>query len=181
LQWFWILLCLAQSCKSSYSQEEGNLTSNESSGLLEAVTDESKTKTRSAYDVMTVNETIMIPQVIDASKFKVPGSNKMKIRKILFCAVNGQSDTSLCHVAPDPALLVGKAASNCFKPMDLELLPGCDTDGDWDYGDDTDDGTISLRHEQILRGWSVSEIGTKIPTFCTNTLLLLTSKLCSDC
>jgi hypothetical protein len=63
--------------------------------------------------------------------------------------------------------------------MNLELLPVCDlddrgnTDDDWDYGDDTDDGTISLRHEQILRGWLVSETGSKIP-------LEITCRNCGD-
>ena len=74
---------------------------------------------------------------VPIKKINVPVSDwkdSFKVRKISFANSNEQ-----IKPAPDPVLLLAKAASNWFKRQDNKILPGWCSDDDTTYADD--DGT----------------------------------------
>jgi hypothetical protein len=81
-------------------------------------------------------------------KVFVPSStlwrNNPKVRKISFTA-SGNSD----NPAPDPALLLGKSASNWLKRENLTVLPGCCEDSSNSF-----DNTMTWSEELAFRGWT---------------------------
>jgi hypothetical protein len=78
-----------------------------------------------------------------------------KVRKISFLAHNNAA-----RRAPDPVLLLAKAASNWLKRKKMNILPA--------YGnssDDTSDDVISFSEEAKIRGWSHVFEADKKPRF----------------
>ena len=79
-----------------------------------------------------------------------------RVRKITFSDSNAVNN----NPAPDPVLLLGKAASNWLKRQELNILPGCDGSDD-DHSDcsctSSDDTTAPLRDEMDVRkrSWDV--------------------------
>ena len=71
--------------------------------------------------------------------------NNFMVRKITFSDIEGENP------APDPVLLLGKAASNWLNRQGIFVLPGCDED---ESSSDSSDFVASLRDEFALRGWS---------------------------
>jgi hypothetical protein len=99
----------------------------------------------------------------DAKKIELPGhkdlekikSKFVKVRKIHF-ADCCKTQTKL-HPAPDPMLLLLKAASNWLRRQDLYLLPAC---GAPDADDD--DYIITIEEEWKARGWHVDKEPSEI-------------------
>ena len=88
----------------------------------------------------TVLEKISDKAPVPISNFR----NGMKIRKISFSEC-----TNMTNPAPDPLLLLAKAASNWLKRCQMDLLPGCGEDDS-----NSSDVVISIREEFKIRGWS---------------------------
>jgi hypothetical protein len=95
---------------------------------------------------------------ISEGEAPVPISNgwnvNMKIRKVSFS--NSSEDI---NPAPDPALLLAKAASNWLKRNQIEILPGCDDDGsttsdESSYFDDSADSVTSFNEDANIQGLS---------------------------
>jgi hypothetical protein len=76
-------------------------------------------------------------------------NNKYRVRKITFSQWNDVDN----NPAPDPVLLLGKAASNWLKRHDLFVLPGCDTDDDSSSCNGSN-FVASYRDEMAIRGWT---------------------------
>ena len=68
---------------------------------------------------------------------------KYGVRKIAF-----STSHDVNNPAPDPVLLLGKAASNWMKCQVLFLLPGCDISNDSGL-----DFVKLFREEMAMRGW----------------------------
>jgi hypothetical protein len=77
--------------------------------------------------------------------------DKTKVRKISF---SGRTDEDCNNPAPDPVLLVAKAASNWLKRNYLPILPGCCSD----YDSTDSDDTVSYSVVCARRGWT--NVGT---------------------
>jgi hypothetical protein len=76
--------------------------------------------------------------------------NRMKVRKVSF----GVS-TSPVNPAPDPVLLLAKAASNWLKRHNFAILPGCGDDDSGSTSDDSTDSTaLSYSEEESMQGRS---------------------------
>jgi hypothetical protein len=98
----------------------------------------------------------------DDASVPVPLSNewdvdKMKVRKVSFAV-----STEKANPAPDPVLLLAKAASNWLRRHELAILPGWGDDNstsrsDNDYisrSDDSTDSAISYSEEESIQGRS---------------------------
>jgi hypothetical protein len=77
------------------------------------------------------------------------GVDGMKVRKVSFAA-----STSPVNPAPDPVLLLAKAASNWLKRHDFAILPGCGDDDSTSRSDDCADSAISYSEEESMQGRS---------------------------
>ena len=73
-----------------------------------------------------------------------------RVRKITFSDSNAVNN----NPAPDPVLLLGKAASNWLKRQKLNILPGCDGSDDDNSRCNSSKFTASLCDEIEMRGWS---------------------------
>jgi hypothetical protein len=84
----------------------------------------------------------------------VPFSNEwdvdgMKVRKVSLA-----KRKEAVNPAPDPVLLLAKAASNWLKRHDFAILPGCGDDDSASRSDDSTDSAISYSEEENIQGWS---------------------------
>jgi hypothetical protein len=143
------VLSIAKSCRTMYKNGEENLK-------MEVA---EKKSTQTAYNDITKrnNPSIPVPVLINRR-----GPPLMKIRKVTFSALT-RLETSPCHFAPNPALLLAKAASNWLKRQKVELLPGCDLNGGNVLDDEIDCfDTISYRREATIIG--CAGVCDKIPT-----------------
>jgi hypothetical protein len=80
-------------------------------------------------------------------------NNTMNVRKISFSELstsNENTGSENMHVAPDPVLLLAKAASNWMKREGLHILPVCSDD----ESETSSDYVMSLNEEWAIRGWS---------------------------
>ena len=125
-----MILCISKSSRDTFSKRF----------LSENKTYEKVQKCEKVpIDVKDNQETVLVPK--DRC-----WTNTFRIRKITFSSrVDNQNP------APDPVLLLGKAASNWLKRNQLCLLPGCD-DGDSSSGSSSD-FVASFRDEMAVRGW----------------------------
>jgi hypothetical protein len=73
----------------------------------------------------------------------------MKVRKVSFA-----ESKEMENPAPDPVLLLAKAASNWLKRHEILLLPGCGDDDSSSRSDDSTDSDISYTEEESIRRWS---------------------------
>jgi hypothetical protein len=72
--------------------------------------------------------------------------NRMKVRKVSF----GVS-TEANNPAPDPVLLLAKAASNWLRRHELAILPGCGDDDSTSSSEDSTDSAISYSKEESMQ------------------------------
>jgi hypothetical protein len=77
------------------------------------------------------------------------GVDGMKVRKVSFAA-----STSPVNPAPDPVLLLAKAASNWLKRHNFAILPGWGDDDSASRSDDSADSAISYSEEESIQGRS---------------------------
>ena len=81
--------------------------------------------------------------------------NNYRVRRITF----SNSGDVTNNPAPDPVLLLGKAASNWLRFHGLSVLPGYDGDySSSSSSDSSSDSAASLRDELVVRGWSYDTV-----------------------
>ena len=94
----------------------------------------------------------------DAATAPVPKSSRVwnntnRVRKVTFAASNHLN----MNPAPDPVLLLGKAASNWLKRQGLFVLPGCNDDDDNDNSSCCSSSSFVAsrrQDEKDIQGWS---------------------------
>ena len=94
----------------------------------------------------------------DHTTIPVPSSkswNKYRVRRITF----SNSGDITNNPAPDPVLLLGKAASNWLRLHGLSVLPRYDEDDSRSSSSgSSSDSAASLRDELAVRGWSYDTV-----------------------